>query len=149
LQVQQLELEMQNEELLTARREQEASHHRYARYYDLAPVAYFNLNAQGLIVQCNVAACRLLGYERRYLPGRGLLPFVLPDDQPAFFAFFNRLAAGAALQPCRVKLRGKDAPTGPVHLEGRRLEEESGNPEYLVIAVVLPPSGQSPAGSAA
>jgi PAS domain S-box-containing protein len=148
LQVHQLGLEMQNEELLSTRREQEASHHRYARYYDSAPVAYFNLNAQGLIVRCNVAACQLLGYERRYLPGRGLLPLVLPGDQPAFFAFFNDLAAGAPPPPCRVQLRGKDAPTGPVQLAGSRLEDESGNAEYLLAAVVLLPSGPSPATGA-
>jgi PAS domain S-box-containing protein len=149
LQVHQLELEMQNEELMAARQAQEAAHHRYVRYYDLAPVAYFNLNAQGLIVRCNVAASRLLGYERRYLPGRGLLPLVSPGDQPAFFAFFNDLTGGAAPQPCPVRLRGKHALTRPVVLEGSRLEDEAGNPEYLVAAIALTPSGESPAANTA
>ncbi|MBD0256983.1 MAG: PAS domain S-box protein, partial [Cytophagales bacterium] len=114
---------------------QEAFHYRYARYYDQAPVAYFNLNAQGLIVRCNVAATRLLGYERRYLSGRGMLTLVSADDQVAFFTFFNHLAAGATTLPCRVRLRGKKGLTGPVRLEGSRLEDEAGHPEYLVAAI--------------
>jgi PAS domain S-box-containing protein len=145
LQVRQLELEMQNEELMAARQVQEASHYRYARYYDQAPVAYFNLNARGLIGRCNVAASRLLGYERRYLPGCGMLTLVCADDQAAFFTFFNHLAAGAPARPCQVRLRGKNVLTGPVRLEGSRLEDEDGNPEYLVAAIALDGPEQTPA----
>ncbi len=145
LQVRQLELEIQNEELMAARQAPEAFHYRYARYYDQAPVAYFNLNAPGLIVRCNVAASRLLGYERRYLPGRGMLTLVCADDQVAFFTFFKHLAAGTPAPPCRVRLRGKNDLTGPVRLEGSCLQDENGNPEYLVAAIALDEPAQTPA----
>ncbi len=145
LQVHQVELEIQNEELRAVQLEQEASRNRYARYYDLAPVPYLNLDAQGMIVGCNLAACRLLGYDRRYLQGRGLLPLVHKDDQPAYFGFFNGLAAAAGAGPCRVRLRGKAGTTGPVRLEGSRLEDESGHPEYLVAAIPPDPAAESTA----
>ena len=143
LQVHQVELEMQNEELRAMQLEREASRNRYARYYDLAPVAYFNLDPQGMIVRCNLAACRLLGYDRRYLQGRGLLPLVHKDDQPAYFGFFNGLAAASGAGPCRVRLRGKEGTTGPVRLEGSRLEDEAGHPEYLVAAIPADPPAES------
>src|SRR5581483_4664709 len=69
LQVHQIELEMQNEELLQARAELEASLAKYADLYDFAPVSYLTLAADGTIVEANLAAASFFGIERSKLIG--------------------------------------------------------------------------------
>ncbi|MCB9701910.1 MAG: response regulator [Myxococcales bacterium] len=72
LHVQQIELEMQNESLLRAQDELEASRRRYLDLFELAPFGYLTLDGRGAIVEANAAAARLLGLDRATLVG---LPF--------------------------------------------------------------------------
>ena len=48
LQVHQIELELQNEELLRAQEELDATKERYFDLYDLAPISYCTLSEQGV-----------------------------------------------------------------------------------------------------
>ncbi len=50
----QIELEMQNDELRRAQQELEASRVKYFDLYDLAPVGYFTVSEQGLILEANL-----------------------------------------------------------------------------------------------
>src|SRR5512140_2229611 len=54
LEVHQVELEMQNEELRQARDKMEALMGKYSDLYDVAPVAYFNLDHGGIIRAVNL-----------------------------------------------------------------------------------------------
>jgi hypothetical protein len=74
-----------------------------------------------------------------------MMTLVGADDLAAFFTFFKHLAAGTPAQSCRVRLRGKNDLTGPVRLEGSCLQNEDGNPEYLVAAIALDEPEQTPA----
>ena len=67
LEVHQIELEMQNEELRRAQAELEASQQRYFDLYDLAPVGYFTISEQGLILEANLMSATLLGVDRSSL----------------------------------------------------------------------------------
>src|SRR5205807_2687033 len=53
LQVHQVELEMQNDELLRAREDLEESRSKYADLYDFAPVGYFTLDGNGVVLEVN------------------------------------------------------------------------------------------------
>src|ERR1051326_6321066 len=53
LQVHQIELEMQNAELLSARDQLEMALEKYTDLYDFAPVGYFSIDEQGSILEAN------------------------------------------------------------------------------------------------
>ena len=50
LQVHQIELEMQNEELILANEAAETALKKYTMLYDFAPMGYFTLEADGIIL---------------------------------------------------------------------------------------------------
>lgn len=77
LRVHQIELEMQNEELCLAQVHLEAARVRYFDLYDLAPVGYCTLDAQGLILQVNLRAATLLGLPRQSLVRQPFSRFIL------------------------------------------------------------------------
>src|SRR6202011_2882519 len=80
LRVHQIELEMQNEELRRTQEELEASRARYFDLYDLAPIGYFTLSEEGLILEANLTAAKLLGVTRDALVKQPLSRFVFPED---------------------------------------------------------------------
>ena len=67
LQVHQIELEMQNENLLLAHAQLDATRERYFDLYDLAPVGYLSVSEKGIILESNLTAATLLEVPRREL----------------------------------------------------------------------------------
>ena len=64
LRVHQIELEMQNDELMKAQLNLEESRVKYFNLYNFAPVGYFTLNKEGIILEVNLAGSELLNVER-------------------------------------------------------------------------------------
>ena len=95
LQVHQIELEMQNEELKSARVELEEALRRYSDLYDFAPVGYLSLDAGGTIRNANLTAARLLVIDRAQLIGKPFGRFVSDSDRPLILGLLRTLAAGA------------------------------------------------------
>lgn len=124
LQVHQVELEMQNVALQEAQQLMEQSLERYTDLYDFAPIAYFTLDAAGIIQQANLAAARLVGIDRVDLIGRGFARLLVPGMRPRFNAFlktafgseekqtaeFDLLAPAAP--PCSLSIDAQCAPGG-------------------------------------
>ncbi len=110
LQVHQIELEMQNEELRRAQAELEASRGRYFDLYDLAPVGYFTISEQGLILEANLTGAGLLGVGRNDLVKQPLTRFVLPEDQDIYYRHRKQLFETGAPQVYDLRvLRADDA----------------------------------------
>ena len=108
LQVHQIEVEMQNAELQEARERTESLLEKYTDLYDFAPVGYFSVDEQGLILEVNLTGAAMLGVERSHLVQRRLQGLIVPASRPIFRAFLDRVLAEPATQVCEVSLEKKD-----------------------------------------
>jgi len=112
LEVHQIELEMQNAELRSAREELELSRNRYAELYDFAPVGYFTIDAGGLIREVNLAGAQLLGIERRELVKMSFIDLLVDADGSEIFARHREaILQNQGLQKCEIDLKRKDGTT--------------------------------------
>jgi PAS domain S-box-containing protein len=108
LQVHQIELEMQNAELQGARDQMEGMLEKFTDLYDFAPVGYFSIDDQGLILDLNLTGAALLGVERSRLIHRRLQHFLAPTSRPVFVAFLEKVFAGSGKQVCEASLLHED-----------------------------------------
>lgn len=104
LQVHQVELEMHNEELRHAYGEADALREKYADIYDFAPVGYFTLDAQGVILQLNLAGAILLGVKRSRHGRYRFAAAVKPEYLPTFNAFQKEVLDNNCKKSCEIVL---------------------------------------------
>ena len=109
LRVHQIELEMQNEELRRTQEELEVSRARYFDLYDLAPVGYFTLSEQGLILEANLTAAKLLGVARGALVKQPLSRFILREDQDIYYLHRKALLETGTPQAWELRVLKEDA----------------------------------------
>ena len=128
LQVHQIELEMQNEELRRAQGELEAARARYFDLFDLAPVGYFTLSEQGLILEANLTTTGLLGVERRDLVKQPLSRFVFPEDQDIYYRHRKQLFETGSPQVYELRVLRADAAPFWARLEATEAHDADGAP---------------------
>jgi PAS domain S-box-containing protein len=125
----QVELEMQNEELQKAQVELENSRHRYSDLYDFAPVGYFVLDKNGVILDVNLSGTTFLGVEKSRMIGKPLSIYINREDQDKYFLFRRKVLETYARQSCEIQFKTgtgevlyallfaeavKDTPTGDI-----------------------------------
>ena len=108
LQIHQIELELQNEELTQSKVALDASLEKFTDLYDFAPVGYFSLDEQGLILEVNLTGATLLGMERSRLISRRFQLFVVPQSLLTFNDFLEKIFAGHEKQVCEASLLNAD-----------------------------------------
>jgi len=128
LRVHQIELEMQNEELRRAQAEVEASRERYFDLYDMAPVGYFTLSEQGVILKANLTAAKLLGVERADLVQQPLSRFILPEDQDIFYKHRKALFETGSPQVFDLRMRKKEEAPFWARFEATSAQGADGSP---------------------
>lgn len=143
LSVHQIELELQNEELLRAQQQTQATRDSYARLYNQAPVGYLSLDANGIILQTNQTFAEMLGVAVKQIVGKTLADFLLPSDRAVFLgrfrAFFNNpqgksLDARLARRAKNIKNEFFARLTGRLETGGR-LPASSEPQTYLLVIV--------------
>jgi PAS domain S-box-containing protein len=117
LRVHQVELEMQNDELLTNQREREASRKKYADLYDFAPVGYCTLERDGTIREINLTAVDQLGVERSLLLKKRIQDYVVEDDQEIIFLHLRKAFETQTRQTCELRLLRQDGTSFYAQLE--------------------------------
>lgn len=123
LQVHQIELEMQNEELRRANQELEELRFKYADLYDFAPVGYFTLDQQGLILEVNLTGARLLGMERDHLLSTPFFLLLGPEYRAVFHSHLKQAFATGIRQTCELQLATRGGPPFFVAMESLVTED--------------------------
>ena len=117
LQVHQVELEVQNEELREAQTRLNTLLEEYSILYELAPVGYLQLDANGIIRRANARAVALLGREVSALVGLAFGRLLMPASQPLFQNYFKGLQANGQPEPCEVEVQHAKAASTWISLE--------------------------------
>ena len=131
LQVHQIELEMQNEELLKAKKLAEAATLKATTLYDFAPSGYFTLACDGEIIELNLAGAKILGKERHYLKNKRFGLFITSDAKPAFSHFLDKVFESKSKQSCEITVSSNNSKPTYVYLTGTVIE----NSEYCWLTV--------------
>jgi PAS domain S-box-containing protein len=136
LQIHKIELELQNEELKQSKADAEAALEKFSDLYDFAPVGYFSVDEEGLILEANLTGAALLGTVRDRVAGRRFQLFVAPQCRPAFAVFLQRVFAGRGKRSCEVSLLSAEHGAFWADLQAMSAVSRSGAPRRCLIAIV-------------
>ncbi|HEX8947482.1 MAG TPA: EAL domain-containing protein, partial [Dissulfurispiraceae bacterium] len=132
----QIELEMQNEELRRAQEELEESRHKYADLFEFAPVSYFTIDRDGVILEANHTGGSLLGMDKRSLISRRLADFIARQDLSVFQAHVAAVFRKHLRHTCELRLKRRGGGEFYCHVESVAAEEDSGYPLRMRTAVI-------------
>ena len=105
LAVHQIELELQNEELLLAKRQAIAfASKKYVELYDFAPTGYFTFSNLGVIIDLNICGSQMLGKELARLRGSRFGFFVSDDTKTIFNLFLWNVFITRAIETSEITL---------------------------------------------
>ena len=128
LRTNQIEIEMQNEELRAAQAELEATKARYFDLYDLAPVGYCTLSEQGLILEANLTAAKLLATDRAALVIQPIAGFIFSEDRDLYYQHRRRIFETGELQAFELRMLKSDGTEFWAQLEATGANDGSGRP---------------------
>ncbi|MBI2859891.1 MAG: PAS domain S-box protein [Chloroflexi bacterium] len=90
--VQVLDIEAQLEKLRKTQAELEEASKQFTQLYDFAPVGYFNLDSEGVILHANITGCDMLGVSRSKLVNMPFLGLVEPQYHEKFRSYLRDIA---------------------------------------------------------
>lgn len=77
---------------------------KYQDAYDFAPVGFVSIDAQGHVLQTNLAGAIMLGVQRSQPQALDFLDFVRAQDRALFTAFHQEVLSGKCRRHCEVTL---------------------------------------------
>lgn len=133
LRVHQIELEMQNEELRRTQLELDSARARYFDLYDLAPVGYCTVSAQGRMLEANFTAVTLLGVTRGTLVGQPVDRFIARAHRDTYDHCRKRLFASGTPQTCELQMARADGIPLWVRLSFTLVDDSEGAPRARMV----------------
>jgi PAS domain S-box-containing protein len=127
LKVHEIELEVQNEELRRAQEQVGISRDRYCDLYDFAPVGYFTLDRQGLILEVNLTGAMLVERDRSLLTNKHFQTLLAPEHADIFHLYQEDVFDLQTRQTCEIKLLRSDETSFDAHLESVAAEDGEEN----------------------
>lgn len=119
----QIELELQNEALLTAKKLADSAIKKYTELYDFSPSGYFTINKEGVILEANRTSAEMLLKEGKDIVNTKFRSFVTPDTRMEFDIFLERLFNLKISECCEINLQS-ETKTHFVFLTGVVAEDE-------------------------
>jgi PAS domain S-box-containing protein len=110
LQIHQIELEMQNDELRKAHEIIENSQKRYTDLYNYSPIGYLTTNIDGVVVEVNTTALKLLQYDKQSVIGKPFAVFVNRSDLDYIYQHLHYLRSGQS-HTCQIMITKHDRST--------------------------------------
>lgn len=135
LHVHQIELEIQNEELREAQIKLEESRREYFDLYSFAPVGYFTLDKDGIILKANLAGSELLGVERLNLQTRTFIQFIKTDQRNKFHHHLKKVLKTGIKDTLELKLIRMGNNSFYAHIETIKVLHDNGNFKEFRITV--------------
>ena len=133
LQVHQIQLEAQNAEMQRRLAEIDASRARYFDLYDLAPVGYVTVGENGVILEANRCASRLLGLSRSELIDHPFTHFIAPEDQDTFSLDCKQLREKTVPQTAELRVLARDRGPFWAHLTATLATGANGVSELRIV----------------
>lgn len=124
LQVHQIELEMQNEELRETNEIAESALKKYTMLYDLAPMGYFTLAADGTILELNFTGAEMLGDRHFSLVNSNFKLYVSEQSRDMFNVFFKKVYTEKSKVSCEITLGYDNKILSRVRMEGVIIADE-------------------------
>jgi PAS domain S-box-containing protein len=131
-----IDLEMENEKLRRTQVALEASSAWYFRLYELAPLAYFTLTEQDVVLAANQRAQTLLGVSPNTLVDRPLTEFVSPEDLEIYARARQRLFDAAESQATDLRMVRQDGSRFWARMAMTRIEGEGARIRGVTISEI-------------
>jgi PAS domain S-box-containing protein len=138
LDVHQAELEIQNEEMRHSQMELSDSRDRYEELYDFAPVGYLTLDHEGLIINANLTAEKMIGFERGKFQGANKFStFVSPESQDTWHKYRREvLECKGTKKTCELDIVNADRSSLSVSLQTICTPASDEKESMLMMAVI-------------
>lgn len=136
LRVHQIELEIQNQELREAKIKLEDSRRKYFDLYNFAPVGYFTLDKDGIILDVNLTGASLLRVEKLNLQKKAFIQYIEPQYRNKFHHHTRKVLETKTKQTVELKLLRTDHHSFYAHFETININDENGNFKEFGIALI-------------
>ncbi len=137
IKVHQIELEIQNDELIRSQRELEISRNMYSDLFDFAPIGYFTLNANGIILQSNLAGANMVGIDKSNLIMKPLSMFIESRYHQTFYNHLNNTIYSGSKQKCELMISDRYNNEVYIQMESSAIEKNNDNNQRNIRTAVI------------
>lgn len=134
LHIHQEELRAQNEDLILAQSEIEATNRKYQDLYNFAPVGFFNFDPLGKILEVNLTGAELLGRYRSHLTGKPFRIFLDKKSKNEFAKHLRHVMSGSTANDT-IWLAVKDQPIFPAEIVSMPFVTDAGQTIFCRSAI--------------
>ncbi|OUD12344.1 hypothetical protein TPSD3_14625 [Thioflexithrix psekupsensis] len=129
------ELEIQNQELQISQRRLEQAYYDYQQLYEFAPIAYITCDENSVILELNLKAAELLGYDRWLLKRKNLQQFMRGEYLNDYRAYVQHMIQEKSSVECELQFLRPDGRLISVQLQMVCLDQEEEYNDNLRIQI--------------